>query len=66
MNPEAVVLGGGIMAQKEYLQPLLHKTIQKYVKAVALEKSRIVFAELENDAGMAGAFAVFNRYYSSE
>ena len=52
------------MAQKEYLQPLLHKTIQKYVKAVALEKSRIVFAELENDAGMAGAFAVFNRYYS--
>ena len=64
LNPEAVVLGGGIMAQKEYLQPLLHKTIQKYVKAVALEKSRIVFAELENDAGMAGAFAVFNRYYS--
>lgn len=64
LNPEAVVLGGGVMAQKEYLQPLIQKTLQKYVKAVALEKCRIVFAKLENDAGMAGAFAVFNRQHS--
>jgi predicted NBD/HSP70 family sugar kinase len=58
-NPEALVLGGGVMEQREYLQPLMEKSLKKYVKDTVLAQCRLTFAELKNSAGMAGAFAVF-------
>ena len=61
LDPEAVVLGGGVMSQKEYIWPLLLNGLQKYVKPVVLNRCKITFAELENCAGMAGAYAMFDK-----
>lgn len=65
LDPEAVVLGGGIMGQKAYLQPLLGRYLREHVQPVVLNHCRIVFAELENNAGMAGAYALFGKQHPS-
>ena len=61
-NPEALVFGGGVMEQREYLQPLMERSLQRYVKDTVLAQCRLTFAELKNSAGMAGAFAVFEKH----
>lgn len=59
MNPEVVVLGGGIAAQEEFLKPLVTAWLQKFLKPVIFEKTRLEFAKQRNDAGMLGAFYHF-------
>lgn len=59
INPEVVVLGGGIMAQVEYLKPRIDKALQKYLLPSIAEKTRLEFAKHQNDAGMLGAFYNF-------
>lgn len=56
LNPEIVILGGGIMAQKEYLKPLLQQSLNRYLISGIAEKTTLAFAEHQNDAGMLGAF----------
>ncbi|CAM4139400.1 hypothetical protein AT575_08780 [Streptococcus penaeicida] len=58
-NPECVVLGGGIMGQKEYLEPLIKKSLSKYLVSSIFEKTKVVFACHENNAGMFGAYYHF-------
>ncbi|MBS6500848.1 MAG: ROK family protein [Clostridium sp.] len=63
INPEVVVLGGGIMAQDIYLKPKFDKAIKKYLLPSIAEKTRLEFAKHKNDAGMLGAFYNFkNRH----
>lgn len=59
INPEVVVLGGGIMAQKEYLRDLLRKSLDKYLIPSVAEHTKLAFAENQNQAGMLGAFYNF-------
>lgn len=59
LNPEMVVLGGGIMAQQEVIRPLLNEALEKYLRPILLEQTKIVFAEQGNNAGMLGAFYNF-------
>jgi predicted NBD/HSP70 family sugar kinase len=59
INPEAVVLGGGIMAQEEYLRPLMERALEKYLIPSICSRTRIAFAKHRNDAGMLGAFYHF-------
>lgn len=59
VNPEIVVLGGGIMAQKEYLQGRLVKSIKKYLIPAIADNTAIAFAENRNQAGMLGAYFNF-------
>lgn len=59
LNPEVVVLGGGIMAQKEYLRPRLEAALAAYLKPVICAHTRLEFAYHQNDAGMRGAFYHF-------
>lgn len=59
LNPDVVVLGGGIMAQKEVLRPRITRALQKYLKPVIFEHTRLEFAFHKNDAGMLGAFYHF-------
>lgn len=59
VNPEVVVLGGGIMAQKEYLKDLLRKGLDKYLIPSVAKHTRLAFAENQNQAGMLGAFYHF-------
>ena len=59
VNPEVVVLGGGIMAQKEYLKDRLRKSLDKYLIPSVAQNTRLEFARNQNQAGMLGAFYHF-------
>lgn len=60
LNPEYVILGGGIMEQKEYLQPIIQEKFEKmYTNNFVKKSTKIVFAELGNTAGMFGAYEVY-------
>ena len=61
VNPQVVVLGGGIMAQKAYLQDKIENAVKKYLVPYLAENTKIVYAEHKNDAGMLGAFYHFCR-----
>ncbi len=55
LNPEVIVLGGGVMAQSEVLGPLLERRLEQLVMPAMRVKTRLAFAVLGNDAGMLGA-----------
>ena len=59
LNPEIVVLGGGIMSQKEYLQDLICRKMQKHLLPSVMEKTVTAFAQNGNQAGMLGAYYNF-------
>lgn len=59
LNPERVVLGGGIMEQSAYLRPILEKYLEKYMNEAMFRSLQLAFARLGNDAGMAGAYYYF-------
>lgn len=59
VNPEVVVLGGGIMAQKEYLYDKIRSSMDKYLIPFIGNKTRLEFAVNENKAGMLGAYFHF-------
>ncbi|MGL5642498.1 MAG: ROK family protein [Paraclostridium sp.] len=55
INPEVIVLGGGIMEQQEYIKPILDMHLKKMVVCDILENTSIKFAKNQNDSGMIGA-----------
>jgi predicted NBD/HSP70 family sugar kinase len=55
VNPEMFVIGGGIAAQKEFLQPRLEQKLSNVMISNVFETTRISFANLGNSAGMLGA-----------
>lgn len=59
LNPETVVLGGGIMAQEEYLYPRIRKSLDKYLISSISGKTKLSFAQNKNQAGMLGAYYHF-------
>lgn len=59
VNPEVVVLGGGIMAQKEYLKDLLRDSLDRYLLPSVAQHTRLEFAQNQNQAGMLGAYYNF-------
>ncbi|KDE61811.1 ROK family protein [Fusobacterium necrophorum] len=59
INPEVVVLGGGIaLAKEQILEPMKQK-IRKYALEITLENLEIKTGVLENEAGILGAAALF-------
>lgn len=61
LNPEAIVLGGGIMSQQAYLEPLILKKIAAKIEDKRFNQTKITFAALKNDAGMIGALYNFKK-----
>lgn len=59
VNPEVIVLGGGIMGQKEYLYDKIRNSIDKHLIPFIAEKTRLEFAQNQNQAGMIGAYFNF-------
>lgn len=59
INPEVVVLGGGIMAQKEYLEAMIRESMDRYLVPSMAQNTRLAFAQHQNHAGMLGAFYNF-------
>ena len=58
INPEVVVLGGGIMAQEEFLRGKIQDAVKKYLISSIEEHTKIVFAKHQNDAGILGHFII--------
>lgn len=59
MNPEMIVIGGGIANQKDYLYPLIMKQLEKDLIPALLDKTKIEIAGNLNNAGMIGALRHF-------
>ena len=61
LNPQVVILGGGITSQAEYLEPLFAKPLSQYLVSSILEKTTLTFATHQNNAGFLGAFYHFKQ-----
>lgn len=59
LNPEMVVIGGGISAQENYLRPLIYKELEKIMVPNILNQTKIEFAGKLNNAGLIGALRNF-------
>ena len=59
LNPQMVVLGGGVMEQEAYLKPMIRKSLDRYLFPHIAKKTELAMAEHKNDAGMIGAFYHF-------
>lgn len=59
VNPEIVVLGGGIMAQEDYLKDKIRASMDRYLVGHIAGRTRLAFAKYRNDAGMLGAYYHF-------
>lgn len=59
LNPETIILGGGIMEQVAFIKPRLEAKIQEQVIDPFFGQSPLYFAKLGNRAGMVGALYHF-------
>lgn len=64
LNPQIIVLGGGIMAQEKFLRPRIEEAVKRYLIPEIAEKTEIAFAKHQNDAGMLGAYYHFKSRHS--
>ena len=55
LNPEKVIIGGGVAASGEYLMQPLKETLKQRAMKIAGESVEVVPAELGNNAGVIGA-----------
>lgn len=55
LNPEIVVIGGGVASGGEIYFGTIRRSISKYASQASIKGVRIVPAQLGNDAGMIGA-----------
>ena len=66
LNPQTVVLGGGIMAQEEYLKEKIEAAAARYLIPSVAGHTTICFAKHRNEAGMLGAFYHFRKKQSEK
>ena len=59
LNPDIIVLGGGVMAQKKFLENEIIDSLKRYLKPILAEHLQVCFAEYGNEAGMVGALYNF-------
>lgn len=59
LNPEVIVLGGGIMAQEKILRPYIEESFKENSIPLIADNTRIEFASHQNEAGMKGALVHF-------
>lgn len=64
INPDVVILGGGIMEQTAYLEPRINQRFQQlYKNEFVLNQTQIKFASLGNHAGVLGAYSHYKSQY---
>ena len=59
VNPEVVILGGGIMGQEAILKPKIEAALKASLVPSIAEKTKLAFAHHLNAAGMYGAYYHF-------
>ena len=52
LNPEIVVIGGGISAQENYLRPRIEKGLVRYLTPEVRRKTMLVVGNVGNQEGM--------------
>ncbi|TFG57604.1 MAG: ROK family protein, partial [Spirochaetales bacterium] len=58
LNPEAVIIGGGLMnLGQEYIEEI-RRTFYSYVREMMFDRMEIIPAELEGNSGLVGAAAL--------
>lgn len=62
--PDTIIIGGGIAAQKEYLEERIHNNLKERIIAERFMPKTIRCAQLGNAAGLIGAIYHFNEKHS--
>ena len=59
VNPEVLIMGGAIMAQREFFEPRLNRYLAELLPEALRKNTRIAFAQLGTAAGFTGALRHF-------
>lgn len=59
VNPEVLIMGGAVMAQRDYFEPRLNKYLNELLPEALLVNTRLAFAQLGTAAGFTGALRHF-------
>jgi glucokinase len=55
LNPECVIIGGGVSRSLEFMRPAIEKVIERRCMKTQAEMVRVIKARLDDDAGIVGA-----------
>lgn len=61
INPQMIVLGGGIMSQQAIVKPLINQYMKHYMNEELYAHTKLQFAQLGNQAGMMGAYEYYRQ-----
>ncbi len=59
LDPHRFIIGGGVMAEEEYIRPRLEDALRKKMPSIIYEALTLSFARNGNNAGMIGALRHF-------
>jgi glucokinase len=59
IDPEAIIIGGGVSESSELFFPALKKTMHANIASPLATKTKVIKAKLENNAGAIGAAMLF-------
>lgn len=62
LNPDSVVIGGGVSAAGEFLRSRIENNFQKFAFPQVRKSTKIKIAELGNDAGIIGAASLASQF----
>src|SRR5699024_1584295 len=65
LNPDSVVIGGGVSAAGEFLRIRVEKYFIQYAFPQVRQSTKIKIAELGNDAGIIGAASLASQFLDS-
>ena len=66
VNPEVLIMGGAIMAQREFFEPRLNRYLAELLPEALRKNTRIAFAQLGTAAGFTGALRHFLQKHNKE
>lgn len=59
VNPEKIVLGGGVMKSEQFILPVIKKTIEQRALIPEAKENSVTVTKLGNDATLLGAVSLF-------
>lgn len=62
LNPDSIVIGGGVSAAGEFLRSRVEKYFLKYTFPQVRQSTKVKIAELGNDAGIIGAASLASQF----
>lgn len=62
LNPDSVVIGGGVSAAGEFLRSRIESNFQRFTFPQVRQSTKIKIAELGNDAGIIGAASLASQF----